>query len=264
LLAQTSSKGHCTKILNPKNNALIVYGMPFISGISSQFGYGLAQRQQIASPANLLLYLDAGNRRSYPGSGTTWTDLSANTNNATALTGATYNSANSGYLTFNGAGSGSLVSSKYNTTYTGKTIFVAGNLTSIATGAYRAMLGASAGSRNFNMYMYSPAANRYQLHYSAGGTGTISSDISYTPGNWFTAAITHSTSGSVSHYLNGALVDTQTGITFSQYSSSTELVGAADNYWLGPLSVIAVYKSALTAAEILANHNSVKGRYGLA
>jgi hypothetical protein len=239
--------------------------MPFISGISNQFGYGQAQRQQIVSPTNLLLYLDAGNTRSYPGSGTTWTDLSANANNATSLTGVTYSASNGGYLTFNGAGSGSLVSTKYNTTYTGKTMFVAGNLTSIAAGTYRAMLGSSAGSRNFNMYMYSPALNRYQLHYSAGSTGTLSSDLTYTPGNWFTAAITHTQAGSVSHYLNGALVDTQTGITFSQYlSPSTEHIGRADNYWLGPLSVIAVYKSALTAAEILANHNSVRGRYGLA
>jgi hypothetical protein len=127
------------------------------------------------------------------------------------------------------------------------------------------MLGSSADNRNFNLYMYSPAANRYQLHYSSGNTGTISSDISYTPGNWFTAAITHTQAGSVSHYLNGALVDTQTGITFNQYlSPSTEHIGRADNYWLGPLSVIAVYKSALTAAEILANHNAVRGRYGLA
>jgi len=238
--------------------------MPFITSLSSQFGYGQTSKQSIVNPNNLLLYLDAGNRRSYPGSGTTWTDLSANTNNATALTGVTYNSANGGYLTFNGAGSGSLVSSKYNTTYTGKTIFVAGNLTSIATGAYRAMLGASAGSRNFNTYMYSPASNRYQIHYSAGGQGGFSSDLSYTPGNWFTTAVTHTTGGTVSYYFNGSLVNTATGVTFSQYSSpSTELVGAADNYWLGPLSVIAVYKTALSAAEILANHNALKGRYGL-
>ncbi len=238
--------------------------MPFITSLSSQFGYGISPPKPTINQSNLLLYLDAANRSSYPGSGTTWTDLSSNANNATSLTGVTYSSNNGGYLTFNGSGSGSIVSSKYNTTYTGKTIFVAGNLTSIVTGTYRAMLGSSDGSRNFNMYMYSPAANRYQLHYSAGGTGTLSSDLTYTPGNWFTAAITHTQAGTVTNYFNGAVVNTQSGITFSQYGSSTEYIGRADNFWLGPLSVIAVYKSALSAAEILANHNAVRGRYGLA
>ncbi len=239
--------------------------MPFVSSLSSQFGYGISPQKTIINQSNLLLYLDAANRSSYPGSGTTWTDISSNANNATSLTGVTYSSNNGGYLTFNGSGSGSLVSSKYNTTYTGKTIFVAGNLTSIAAGTYRAMLGSSDGNRNFNMYMYSPASNRYQIHYSAGGTGTISSDLTYTPGNWFTAAITHTQAGTVTHYLNGAIVNSQTGITFSQYlSPSTEFIGRADNFWLGALSVIAVYKSALTAAEILQNHNAVRGRYGLA
>lgn len=238
--------------------------MPFISGISNQFGYGRAQNLQIVNSTNLLLYLDAGNSRSYPGSGTTWTDLSANTNNATGLTGATYSSNNGGYLTFNGSGSGSLVSSKYNTTYTGKTIFIAANLTSISVSGFRAMVGSSSGSRNFNMYMYSPGTNRYQFHYSAGGTGGFSTDLAYTPGNWFTGAITQTTDGTVSYYFNGSFVNTNTGVTFSQYSSpSTEYVGRADNSWLGPLSVVAVYKSALTAAEILAFHNSIRGRYGL-
>jgi len=230
--------------------------------IASQFGYGRSPSSIITN--NLLLYLDAGNTASYPGSGTTWTDLSSNANNATSLTGVTYSSLNKGYLSFNGStGSGSLVSSKYNTPYTGKTIFVAGNLSSITATNFRAMLGSSADSRNFNFYMYSPANNRYQFHYSAGGAGGFSSDLTYTPGNWFTGAVTQNTNGSVNYYFNGQLVSTDTN-TFSQYlSPSTEFVGRADNYWNGPLSVITVYKSELSASEILANHNAVRGRYGL-
>jgi hypothetical protein len=217
----------------------------------------------------MLLYLDAGNRTSYPGTGTTWTDLSPNANHATGLTGATYSSLNGGYLSFNGTtGSGSLVANKYNTTYTGKTIFVAGNLTSIGNGTFRAFLGASAGSRNFNFYMYSPSSGVYQLHYSTGSSGsfsgTFSGNLSYTPGNWFTIAVTQATDGTTVYYLNGQQVS-QTTMTFSQYiSGSTEHVGRADNFWNGPLPILCVYKTALTAAQILANHNAVRGRYGLA
>lgn len=238
--------------------------MPALSLMASQFGYGRSQVPTIIE-TNLLLYLDAGNKSSYPGTGTTWTDLSTNANNATSLTGVTYSASNGGYLTFDGStGSGSLVSSKYNQTYTGKTIFVVGNLTSIATTTYRAMLGSSTGNRNFNFYMYSPASNRYQLHFSAGSTGTLSSDITYTPGNWFTAAVTHETNGTVRYYLNGKLVNSDSQTFFQYLSPSTEFIGRADNFWNGPLSVICVYKAALSAAEILNNHNAVRGRYGIA
>jgi len=52
-----------------------------------------------------LLYLDAGNTASYSGSGTTWADLSTNTNNATLTGSPTFTSsgANS-YFSFNGSG----------------------------------------------------------------------------------------------------------------------------------------------------------------
>ncbi len=234
---------------------------------SGSLGYGRGTAPTAASinTSNLLLYLDAANPASYPGSGTTWTDLSANANNATSLTGVTYSSSNGGYLAFNGtSGSGSLVASKYNTTYTGKTIFVAANLTAITATTYRAFLGDSAGNRNFNMYMYSPSANTYQLHFSAGGSGGLSANLPYTAGNWFTAAITQATDGTLKYFFNGQLVNQQSS-TFVQYQSgTTEWVGRADNYWNGPLSVVCVYKAALTDAQILANHNAVRGRYGLA
>ncbi len=230
---------------------------------SAALGFGRSQRSTITT-TNMLLYLDAGNTASYSGSGTTWTDLSTNANNATSLTGVTYSPNNGGYLSFNGStGSGSLVASKYNQTYTGKTIFIVGNLTSIAATTYRAMIGSSSGNRNFNLYMYSPASNRYQLHFSSGGTGTISSDVTYTPGNWFTAAVTHETNGTVRYYFNGKLVNTDSQTFYQYLSPSTEHIGRADNFWNGPLSVICVYKTALSATDILNNHNAVRGRYGL-
>ena len=241
--------------------------MPFAGSVEGKMAFGRATSGFVTT--NMLLYLDAGNLASYPGTGTTWTDLSPNANNATSLTGTTYSSLNGGYLSFNGTtGSGSLVASKYNPTYTGKTVFVAGNLTSIGNGTFRALLGSSAGGRNFNLYMYSPSSGVYQFHYSTGPSGSFSGsfsgNLSYTPGNWFTAAVTQATDGTTIYYLNGQQVSQNT-VSFSQFlSGSTENVGRADNFWNGPLPIICVYKTNLTAAQILANHNSVRGRYGLA
>jgi len=50
---------------------------------------------------NLLWCIDAGNPRSYPGSGTTWYDVNTATN-GTLTNGPTYTSGTSGYFTFDG------------------------------------------------------------------------------------------------------------------------------------------------------------------
>ena len=52
---------------------------------------------------DLVLYYDAANTKSYPGTGTTWTDLSGNGVTGTLVNGATFNSGNGGYIVFDGA-----------------------------------------------------------------------------------------------------------------------------------------------------------------
>ena len=51
----------------------------------------------------LVLALDAGNAKSYPGSGTAWTDLSGNSNNGTLTNGSTYSSVDGGAIVFDGS-----------------------------------------------------------------------------------------------------------------------------------------------------------------
>jgi hypothetical protein len=51
---------------------------------------------------SLVLCLDAANPKSYPGSGTTWTDLSGLGNNGTLVNGVGYTSVNRGSLVFDG------------------------------------------------------------------------------------------------------------------------------------------------------------------
>ena len=212
---------------------------------------------------NTILYLDAGSASSYPGSGSVWYDLSVQDNDAT-LTNITYSSVNGGYFTFNGTinSKGSLTSAKYNVAYSGKTVFVTAYLSSaMSNGDFRAILGSSAGSRNFNLYLYRDNSGNYQLHYSAGGQGGFSSNLTFTPGTWFTAAVTHTTGNLTTYYFNGQPVGTGTA-AFSQYlSGSTENIGVADNFWDGRIGLASVYKVALSSSEILQNHNSVKNRY---
>ena len=66
--------------------------MPVIQHLGTAIGSG---------DDTLVLHLDASNSSSYPGSGSTWTDLSGQGNHVT-LTGTTYSSSNGGYLIFDG------------------------------------------------------------------------------------------------------------------------------------------------------------------
>jgi len=212
-----------------------------------------------------LLYLDAGQAASYSGSGTTWTDLSTNTNNATLVGSPTFvSSGANSYFSFNGAGTqyAGTPTAKYNQTYTGKTVFIVARLTAITAGTFRCMFGTAAGTRNFNTYIYSPSAGVYQIHWSAGGGGGFSNNLSITTNQWFVAAVTQTTGGLVTYYLNGQPVGTNS-IAFSQWvSNGNENVAYGDNYWYGDIPVVAVYGRALTADQIQQDYNSLKGRYG--
>jgi hypothetical protein len=62
---------------------------------------GISYNPRISTDG-LVLALDAGNPKSYPGSGTTWTDLSGFSKNGTLVNGVGYNSGNLGSLVFDG------------------------------------------------------------------------------------------------------------------------------------------------------------------
>ena len=212
-----------------------------------------------------LLYLDAGQAASYSGSGTTWTDLSTNNNNATLTGSPTYSTAWNGDFTFNGAGTqyAGTPTAKYNQTYTGKTVFIVARLTSIATNTFRCMFGTPTGTRNFNTYIQCPSAGVYRIHFSTAGYGGFSSNIPLVLNQWFVVAVTQTATGAVTYYFNGQPAGTDSG-TFSQWvSNGNENVAYGDNYWYGDIPVVAVYGRALNASEIQQNYNAVASRYGL-
>ena len=53
---------------------------------------GISGGPYIVRDSSLVLELDAADRNSYPGSGTTWTDISGNANSGSLTNGPTFNS----------------------------------------------------------------------------------------------------------------------------------------------------------------------------
>jgi hypothetical protein len=101
--------------------------------------------------SGLVLCLDAGDPRSYAGSGTVWTDRSGNANNGTLVNGVGYNSSNRGSLVFDG-------SNDY-------VDFFAPNLGTTTTVEMWCKLGASYSNRMFFGW------NAYDIFCSSGHIG---------------------------------------------------------------------------------------------
>lgn len=217
-----------------------------------------------------ILYFDAGYTPSYPKTGTTWNDLGGKNNNATLTNGPTYSSTAGGCITFNNSATqyAPVTPSLLNVTYTGKTITIVARANASAwtsgVSQFRGMFGSATGSRNWNTYVFKDASNNYSIHFSAGGTGTFSSTSSLLgPANWFVVTVVNDSSGNCSYYVNGTLLSVATGQTFSQYSNSDEAVGRCDNWWYGDVAIVQIQAVALTSAQVIANQNSLKTRFGL-
>jgi hypothetical protein len=231
-------------------------------------------RPWISAPAytivtsGLRLYLDAGNSSSYNGSGTSWTDLSSNTNDATLVGSPAFTSAGtSSYFTFPNDTNKYATTpyTKYSGTYTGKTTFFVARMDAGIADGYHGIFGYNPG-RTFNTYIYKQAGPVYQIHASFDPDYGWSDNLTLTTGQWFTFGATQAANGDFTYYFNGQAVGVTTGKTFTNtYSSSTnpQIIGKIDNLWHGDVAVVTVYDRALSGAEMTQNHNAIQGRYGL-
>jgi len=196
----------------------------------------------------LVLCLDAGNSKSYPGSGTTWTDLSGNGNTGTLTNGPTYSSANGGSIVFDGTddvvntfNASSLTNMTiemwiYDTRSSGERDILNynGNAGSYAfNGSTFRTDGNGLGARGFSGVGNPPLNTWYRFCYVKNGDLYIN-QIQYTG------------SGTDGAYGIISLGDTRSGI---------------NNRLNGRISAVKIYNRALSATEISQNFNALKSRY---
>lgn len=207
----------------------------------------------------LVLHLDAGQSASYPGSGTTWTDLSPSGNNATLTNGPTYSSADGGSIVFDGSNDYAPI---------GQSGFPTGSsagtlstwVKSDVTSGFRFIV--SYGSPNVNSARFLGMNGTTYLFGGYGNDITFSGLVS---GVWFNmVGIYNGTNASM--YINGTLVAGPTSKSWNTSANQTAQVGRQTNgneYWDGNISQVTIYNRAITAAEVTQNFNALRGRYGL-
>ena len=224
----------------------------------------------------LVLNLDAGNSASYPGTGTTWFDLSGNGRNGTLVNGVGFNSANGGALSFDGVNDYVNFTDKPEFTFTDakfslEIFFIYINKTDIDNSIIgKRDYGFT--QREYNFYMYEPGSTpilRFIISSNLTANWTIVESSSIQKNTWYHAVAT-SDAGVGRIYLNGVLNATNNSMNSSIINGTSPLTignafnsGSALQYFNGSIPLARIYNRALTASEIQQNFNATRGRFGL-
>ena len=215
----------------------------------------------------LVLFLDAAVPASYPGSGSTWTDLSGNNSNGT-LNSATYTNTNGGALSFSG------VSDSVSIPYAAQ--FNIRNAITLSIWIKR--------TTGFNqtqdtMILGRPPAWFFYDAYNSGNIhgdvyidtvrrGALETSVPF-DNSWYQVTYTYDSNTHISSiYKNGVLINTNTLTGLSNYLIDPSTANFQPMGWnsLGRgmlLNDALIYNRALSLAEIQQNFNVLKNRYGL-
>lgn len=218
----------------------------------------------------LVLYLDAGNTKSYPGSGTVWTDLSRNGNNGTLTNGPTFNSANIGSIVFDGSNDHIVIpaSSWISGAEITFELWNFGSTNYIAT----SVIGFenSSGVRTFNVHLPWLGDVMFDAGNGSGNYGGAfdrilkSVTVAEITGWNYWAFTKNSTAARMRIYRNGQLWHSGGGSTPIGASVTGTLGrGIAGSHHNGRIAMAKLYNRELSATEIVQNYNATKGRFQL-
>jgi len=222
--------------------------------------------------SGLVLCLDAGNRRSYPGSGTTWTDLSGNGNNGTLTNGPTFSSTEGGSIVFDSVNDYALVTSSASipTGASARTLSIWFYTNSTSWADYVNSLfyyGSGNTGQSFGIDMNPYPAIEF---FTWGGAGRdLIFNTTFAQVGWKNLTITYGGSTTCLIYENAVLTQTFNMSVSLNTTSSDVYIGAvnpsvlAGAYYDGRISSVSLYNRALSATEITQNFNATRGRYGI-
>lgn len=218
----------------------------------------------------LVLCLDAGNTKSYPGSGTTWTDLSRNGGNSTLTNGPTFSSANGGSIIFDGAND--FASGNISTTVGSATIicWLYRNGNQAFEDAIFETPNSSVSSAQFALLFYNASNITYNWNNNAS-TYNWNSGLSTPNLDWCMVALTVAGGGgnspATAYLFQRSGVSTavnnvgHSSITLGEFFIGVRINGFRT--FAGSIASLQIYNRALSAAEIHQNYNATKGRFKL-
>lgn len=201
----------------------------------------------------LVLYVDAANSKSYPGSGSTWFDLSGAGNNFTLGAGVTKSSEAMGVLTFSKDSTGFATNSSLNLATSNYTVI-----------SFVRKLSAGDSGRTItalnNNWLLAHHDTTYGDYYAEGWVNNISSPESDTTWRMFTGT-GHISNDVYQLYINQNLIVSNSG--GSAGPNGWNLNSQYSQYSSCQISNLIVYNRVLSHPEIQQNFEALRGRYGI-
>jgi len=206
----------------------------------------------------LILNLNAADKNSYPGSGTTWTDISENGNNGTLTNGPTFNSGNGGSISFDGTDD--RVSTSFKPSgYRSYFIWIKYNIITGLSNGY-----SLTGTQELNAYNYVGISNGGYFYYYFGTNGEQLNSTVLSTNIWYNQGLTLSSDGYARAYLNGTLISTLSSGVGNTATNEFSIGCINQNHFVnGNISSVIQYNRTLSTTEILQNYNAQKSRFGL-
>jgi hypothetical protein len=240
--------------------------------------YSFGPRDRIVTDS-LLLYLDAANPSSYPGTGNIWYDLSSNKKHGTLINGATFDSANRGSIVFDGTDDyvsiGSIGTIPNFTVLVWFYPYAVQNFQNVLDCNYDYnMITGNLGPRleltngGVSAFVYSNDtennSNFYNQRVTNSGIGNT----------WYNFGIVYNSVGNTSlTYYNGnptgiGRIESGLPTGFLGTMNNVNLgrgfsIGGSERMFTGRIANIVIYNRALSESEILQNYNALKSRFGL-
>jgi hypothetical protein len=217
--------------------------------------------------------LDAASRKSYPGTGNVWRDLSGNGNDGTLTNGPTFSSANGGSIVFDGTNDEILINNNQLARIgtVNHTITAWVNNDSVSEEDFIGTSGTSQGDVLLMIvFVAGGGLGGFRGHAwsSTGNSNTIDSPRAIGTGNWSMLTQRVAWGGNIDLFENGVLTASQVLVGNAPSSSRTQLVigcrfANGSTKYQGKISNVSIYNRALTPEEIKQNFNATRGRYGI-
>lgn len=226
--------------------------------------------------SGLILVLDAADRNSYPGSGTSWRDISGNLKTGTLTNGPTFTTANGGGIVVDGTNDYIAVPNMVQTGlgFTG-TIEIVTNCTGSLV--FNERTNSNVGDGYFSVNSTGQLSVQLNSNtsppYVYGSTSTISGSIgiiNYYAASYQIPSATGTMSGTF--FINGnaqsfsnSMVFTGVNANFTTIDIARQRNSTFSTSYSSPGNIYAVriYNRQLSNAELLQNYNATKSRFNL-
>ena len=248
-------------------------------GLGSSFGITSETNNNIQTDG-LVYYLDAAYKKSYPRSGTTWSDLaisgSSPASGSTLLNGPTFSTDGGGSISFDGSNDAAsahathqpLINASNSTLYSW--VYIDGS----HSGEFRpVVIHKSTGFSRWGLGWGNSGTKFYVSYFTSDNHARLHSSNGFAVGSWYNV-VTTKNAATVKIYVNAVLEGTATDqntsdltltaganttIAYNNYPSDA----SGQHYLKGKISNMLFYDKTLSAGEVLQNYNAQKQRFGV-